>query len=195
MMPKWVKNVDLNYMDTDNYYPLRETGDLYKDSSEYVEKWSDVSNCDEKRRKRPLSAGKNKNVIGLMKDKKSEKIIKKFAAAVSKSYSYMVQKDDHEKEDLEFIRTIGVKKLPSKDLRFSDYEKCVFDSKNAPITKEQVSFRNIKYVIYTITNNKIALCKVNDKKVTDEDGISTYLFGSNISFIKHFHDKHVLRIK
>lgn len=75
MMPKWVKNVDLNYMNTDNYYPLRETGDLYKDSSEYVEKWSDISNCDQKRRKRPLSAGKNKNVIGLMKDKKSEKII------------------------------------------------------------------------------------------------------------------------
>lgn len=63
-----------------------------------------------------------------MKDKKGGKITIKFAATAPKSFSYCLQKDDHEIEDLEFIRTIGVKKLLSKELRSSDYEKYVFDS-------------------------------------------------------------------
>ena len=61
-----------------------------------------------------------------MKDKKGGKITTKFAATAPKPFSYCLQKDDHEIEDL--IQTIGVKKLLSKELRSSDYEKCVFDS-------------------------------------------------------------------
>ena len=76
--------------------------------------------------------------------------------------------------------------MVSKQLRFSDFEKCVFDSINAPITKEQVSFSSIKHVIYTITNNKIAVCKLNDKEILDEDGMTTYPLGSKISFIKYY---------
>lgn len=46
---------------------------------------------------------KKKEVIGLTKDKKAAKIITKFAAPVAKSFSYCVQKDDHEIDDSEFI--------------------------------------------------------------------------------------------
>ena len=69
----------------------------------------------------------------------------------------------HEIETQEFVRAKGVKKLVSKDLIFSLYENCIFNSINDPITKEQVIFRIIKHVIYS-TNNRIALGKLNDKK-------------------------------
>ena len=80
--------------------------------------------------------------------------------------------------------------MVSKGLKLS-YEKCLQDTINAPITKEQGNFRNIKYVTYTITNNKIALRKVNDKEILDKDGITRYPLGSNTPFIKCFDDEDV----
>ena len=55
-------------MDTDSFYPLVETDNLYKDNSRYVEKWFDTSNTCRKKQK----------MIGLMKDEKGGKIIKDF---------------------------------------------------------------------------------------------------------------------
>ena len=49
------------------------------------------------------------------------------------------------------IRTKGVKKSSSKDAKFIDYEKCVSDSINTLNTKEPVSLKTIKHVIYTIS--------------------------------------------
>ena len=49
-----------------------------------VDIWSKI------RKKRPLLVGKNKKVIGLMKDEKYGKIIARFAAAPRKSYSYHI---------------------------------------------------------------------------------------------------------
>lgn len=85
----------------------------------------------------------------------------------------------------------GVKKPVIEELRFFDYEKCVFGSINVHITKEQVSFRIIKHAIYTITNNKTTLRKFNHKELVNEDEIITYLLGSNILFAKYFDDKDI----
>ena len=60
---------------------------------------------------------------------------------------------------------------------------------NAPIIKEEVSLRSIKHEIYTITNNKIALCKLNDKETLDDGRVTTYPLESNIPFMKYFDDK------
>ena len=45
-----LKKVRLNYMDTDSFYPLVETDDLYKDNSRYVEKCFDTSNTCRKKK-------------------------------------------------------------------------------------------------------------------------------------------------
>ena len=65
MKPKYGDNVKLCYMDTDSFIIHIKTEDFYKDIANDVEKRFDTSNyeCD-----RPLSTGKNKKVIGLMKD-------------------------------------------------------------------------------------------------------------------------------
>ena len=53
----------------------------------------------------------------------------------------------------------------------------------------KISKLKVKLEIYTIANNTIALCKLNDKEVLDDDGIKTYPLESNIPFIKNFSDK------
>ena len=63
------------------------------------------------------------------------------------------------------------------------------ERRSSPITKEQVNFRTIIHIIYTSTNNKFALLKLNHERIMDEDGITTYPYESNIPYIKHFDDK------
>ena len=103
-MPKGVKRGQPILYDTDNYYLLKEAADVYRGIKGDIQKQFNTSNCDERRRKRSLPLQKKKKeVIGLTKDKKAAKIITKFAAPVAKSFSYCVQKDDHEIDDSEFI--------------------------------------------------------------------------------------------
>ena len=75
MEPKYGDNVNLCYMDTDSFIMDIKTEDFYNDIANDVEKRFDTSNyeCD-----RPLPRGKNKKVIGLMKDELGGRIITEF---------------------------------------------------------------------------------------------------------------------
>ena len=66
---------------------------FYKDIINDIEKRFDTSNYEVIR---PLPIGKNKKVIGLMKDKLGKKIMTKFVALRSKFYSHLT---DDCKED------------------------------------------------------------------------------------------------
>ena len=65
MKPKYNDNVKLCYMDTDSFVMNINTNDFYKDIANDVEKRFDTSNYEVNR---PLATGKNKKVIGLIKD-------------------------------------------------------------------------------------------------------------------------------
>ena len=65
MKPKYNDNIKLCYMDTDSFVMNIKTEDFYKDIANDVEKRFDTSNYEVNR---PLPTGKNKKVIGLMKD-------------------------------------------------------------------------------------------------------------------------------
>ena len=71
MKPKYGDDVKLCYMDTDNFIMHIKKEDFYKGIAD------DTSNyeCD-----KPLSTGKNKKVIGLMKDELGGKIMTEFCA-------------------------------------------------------------------------------------------------------------------
>ena len=78
---KYGDMVKLCYMDTDSLIMK-----FYKDIAQDVEESFDTSNYDVDR---PLPKGKNKKVIGLMKDELSGGIITEFFALRPKTYSYM----------------------------------------------------------------------------------------------------------
>ena len=62
---KYQNNAKLCYMDTDRFIVNIKTEDFYEDIPIDVEKRFDTSNYEANR---PLPKGKNKKVIGLMKD-------------------------------------------------------------------------------------------------------------------------------
>ena len=74
-------------MDTDCFIIHFKTEDVYEDVANDVEKRFDTSNYEVNR---PLPTGRNKKLIGLMKDKLGGKIMKEFAALRSKTYSYLM---------------------------------------------------------------------------------------------------------
>ena len=84
--PKYGDNVKLCYKDTDSFIMHIKTKSFYKDIADDVEKRFDTSNyeCD-----RPLPKGKNKKVIGLMKDELGGNIMTEFVALRPKTYSYL----------------------------------------------------------------------------------------------------------
>ena len=71
--PKYGGKVKILYMDTDSFIFQVKTEDVYKVVPKDVEKKIDTSNY---QLERPLPKGKNKKVIGLIKDKLAEKIMK-----------------------------------------------------------------------------------------------------------------------
>ena len=93
MKPKYGNDVKLCYMDTDSFIMNIKTNDFYEDIANDVENRFDTSNYEVSR---PLPMGKNKKVIGLMKDELGGKIIKEFVTLRPKTYSYLT---DDGKED------------------------------------------------------------------------------------------------
>ena len=95
MKSKYNDNVKLCYMDTDRIIMHIKTNDFYKDISDDVDNRFVTSNHEVKR---PLSTGKNKKVIGLMKDELEGEIITEFIALRPKTYSYLRDNDQIDKK-------------------------------------------------------------------------------------------------
>ena len=91
--PKYSDNVKLCYMDADSFIIHIKTEDFYKYIANDVEKRFDTSNYEVNS---PLPIGKNKKVLGLMKDELGGKIKTEFFALRPKAYSYLT---DGYKED------------------------------------------------------------------------------------------------
>ena len=82
------EDLKLLYMDTDSLVYNIKTEDFYKDIAEDVETRFDTSGNEPDR---PLPIGKNKKVIGLMKDELGGKIMKEFISLRPKMYSYRLE--------------------------------------------------------------------------------------------------------
>ena len=84
MKRKYNDKVKLCYMDTDSFIIKIKTNDFYEDIASDVENRFDTSNYEVNR---PLPTGKNKKIIGLMKDKLGGKIIAEFVTLRPKTFS------------------------------------------------------------------------------------------------------------
>ena len=170
MKPKYNDNVRLCYMDTDSFIMNIKTNDFYKDIANDVECKFDTSNYEVKR---PLPIGKNKKVIGLMKDELGGEIIMQFIALRPKTLtdnSYLTDNDKIDKE------AKGTKKcVIKKMIKFYDYKKCLLNDK--VILKSQQRFISTKHDVYTENVNKIALSNDDDKRIVSSNKITSYPYG------------------
>ena len=169
MLPKYGENIKLCYMDTDSFVYDIKTKDFYKDIVEDVETRFDTSGYVDNR---PLPTGKNKKVIGLMKDELGGEIMKEFVSLRPKMYSYRVGSKNG---TLEPKKCKGIKKcVIKKTITFDDYKDCLFKGRN--VYKSQLLFRSDKHDIKTLEVNKLALNSQDDKRISI-DGIASYAMG------------------
>ena len=167
MKPKYNDNVKLCYMGTDTFVMNIKTIDSYKDIANDVECKFDTSNYEVDR---PLPTGKNKKIIGLMKDELGGKIITEFVTLRLKTYSYLT---DDGKEDK---KAKGTKKCVIKRMiKFEDYKNCLL--KDEILLKSQQRFISKKNDVYTEDINKIALSNGDDKRIVSSDKITSYPYG------------------
>ena len=167
MKPKYSNDVKLCYMDTDSFVLNIKTEDFYKDIANDVEKRFDTSNYEVDR---PLPTGKNKKVIGLMKDELGGRIMTEFITLRPEAYTYLT---DDGKEDK---KAKGTKKCVIKRMiKFENYKRCLLNGE--VILKSQQRFRSKGHDVYTENINKIALSSNDDKRIVSSDKITSYPYG------------------
>ena len=138
--PKCGDKAKLCYMDTDNFIIHIKTEDFYEDIADDIGKWFDTSNYD-KNDKKPLPVGKNKKVIGLVKDELGGTIMTKFCVLRGKTWAYLMDDGSEHKKDR------GTKKCVIKrTTMFENYIDCLFNNKI--ILKSQQVFRSNHYDLY-----------------------------------------------
>ena len=126
----------LCYMYTDSLIYSIKTEDFYKDIADDVETRFDTSGYVPNR---PLPIGKNKKVIGLMKDELGGEIMKEFVSLRPKMYSYRVVNSEPKK-------CKGIKKcIVKKTISFDDYKKCLFSGEQSH--RSQLLFRSHEHEV------------------------------------------------
>ena len=129
-------------MDTDSFIINIKTKDFYENIADDAKKRFDISNYEINI---PLPKGKNKKVIGLMKDELGGKIMTEFVAVRPKTSSYLMDGGNTDK------KAKGTKKCVIKRiLKFNDYKNCLLN--NEVILIPQQRFKSEAHNVYTKKN-------------------------------------------
>ena len=167
MIPKYGDRLKLCYMDTDSLIYSIKTEDFYSDISPDVEFRFDTSGYPSDG-SRPLPIGKNKKVIGLMKDELGGEIMKEFVSLRPKMYSYRVGNSEPKK-------CKGIKRcIVKKTISFDDYKRCLFSGERSH--RSQLLFRSRKHEVRTLEVNKLALSREDDKRIF-MNGVASFARG------------------
>lgn len=154
-LPKYGKNVQMVYTDTDSFLLELTTPDAYADIRNDPDTF-DTSDYPENN----IYGIKrlNKKVIGLLKDEMASTIITEVVALRSKLYAVRtLGKIDKIK------KAKGVKKNVLKNtITFDDYYNCI---KNKCVeVRRQYTIRSKNHNVYTISTNKVSLSPTDDKR-------------------------------
>ena len=167
--PKYGKNANLLFTDTDSLCYEIQTKDFYKDIAGDVPEWFDTSNYD-KDHPSGIPTGINKKVMGMMKDECGGRHIKKFVGFTSKLYANEIVEVGEEK------KCKGAKKnIVKNEITVADYKNCLFTGKSQLRTMNTIRSRG--HNIGTERINKTALSANDDKRVVMSDGIHTLAIG------------------
>ena len=167
MIPKYGDRLKLCYMDTDSLIYSIGTEDFYSVISPDGESRFNTSGYPNDG-SRPLPIGKNKKVIGLMKDELGGEIMKEFVSLRPKIYSYRVGNSEPKK--CKGIKKCVVKRMIS----FNDYKRCLFSGESSH--RSQLLFRSRKHEVRMLEVNKLALSREDDKRISI-DGVASCAIG------------------
>ena len=168
-------------MDTGSFIIHIKTEDVYEDISDDVEKGFDISNfeCNSIEVNRPLSTGKNKKVIGLMKDELGGKIMTQFVALRPKTCSYLMLDGNTGTGTHVIKKAKGTKKCVIKIiLKFNYYKNSLLNNKI--ILKPQQRFKSELHNVHTEEINKIALSSSDNKRLQMFDRSTSYIYSANV---------------
>ena len=153
--PDYQKNSKKCYMDPDSFIINIKTEDVYEDVTNDVEKSFDTSNYEANR---PLPTGKNKKVMGLMKDELEGTIMTEFAALRRETFPYLIH-DDNSVKKAKGTKKCVIKRRP----KFNDYKNCLLN--NEIILESQQRFKSEAHNVHTKEINKIALSNNDNKRL------------------------------
>lgn len=171
LKPKYGKNVEVVYTDTDSFVLQIKTKDVYAD----IRNEPDLNEFDTWDYKEGNIYGikrHNNKVIGKFKDELKGEIATEFVGLRSKCYALRTKgRIDKMK------KAKGVKKNVLKStVSFDDYLNCI--KNNCIEIRKQFSIRSKLHNIYTISMQKIALNPFDDKRcIIKPDGINTLAWG------------------
>ena len=191
--PKFDEKAKLCYMDTGSFIVYIKTDDIYNDIAKDVETRFDTSNYE---LDRPLPKGKNKKVIGLMKDELDRKILTKFVELRAKTYSYLIDDDRKDKKAKGTKKCVLKRKLDFENyknrLEATQLENKVnhleenridtdsikenykeFIKNNKSILKIQQRIKSERHNVFPEEINKIDLSSNNDKRMQSINSIET----------------------
>ena len=154
--PKYSDRARLLFTDTDSLCYELKTEDFYSDIAEDVPTWFDTSNYP-KDHPSGIPVGKNKKVLGMMKDEAAGAQISEFVGLRSKLYAYKMDFGKGEK------KCKGVKKNVVKDcITFDHYKTPLFENKTH-LAKFNI-LRSRRHEITTECITKVALSANDDKR-------------------------------
>ena len=156
------EELTLCYMDMDSLIYSIKTEDFYKDIADDIKARFDTSGYVSDR---PSLVGRNKKVIGLMKDELGDEIMREFISLRLKLYSYKVGNSEPKK--CKGLKHCVVKKMIS----FDNYTKCLFNRERTH--RSQLLFRSHKHEVKTLKVNKLALSREDNKRITI-NGVASY---------------------
>jgi hypothetical protein len=166
---KYGEKASLMFTDTDSLCYEIETEDIYEDMG----KMGDQFDFSDYPKDHPLYSSKNKKVIGKFKDETNGVAIQEFVGLRAKMYSILV--DGKAKK-----RAKGVKQCVVKgEITHNDYRKAIF-SKELKNIQQTCSFNTIrarKHEISTLSQNKVSLSSVDNKRFVLDDNIHTRAIG------------------
>lgn len=119
MKARYGEKCELTYTDTDSLLMEIETEDVYKDMAENLFLY-DTSNYP---KDHPLYSGKNKKVLGKMKDECAGRVINEAVAICSKTYSI-----DEEQENIKKSKGVQKKVIKKRSAMSNTKRHCLIES-------------------------------------------------------------------
>ncbi|XP_057292573.1 uncharacterized protein LOC130621288 [Hydractinia symbiolongicarpus] len=166
---KYGSKIQLCYMETDSFAYQIRTHDFYAYIDDVETRFD--TGAYSKDDGRPLPIGKNKKVVGLMKDELGGKIMTEFITLRANLYAYKsLTKEGGDR------KAKGVKKcVMKKSITFDDYWRCLREG--VDIYKSQVLIQNKGHKLYTQEISKLALNSADDKRIVQPNQITTLARG------------------